>query len=67
MAILTTSHGNSKIISPFKLNIKTMVAKRAIKVMGDIKGINFLLYQLIPLNLTKYFLDKNPAAKGIPR
>ena len=40
-AILKTSKGKSTIISPFKLNIITMVKSKAIKVMGDTKGINF--------------------------
>ena len=67
MAILTTSNGNSMIISPLRLNIKTIVAKSAISVIGEIKGINFRLYQSIPFDLTNIFLLKKPAAKGIPK
>ena len=39
-AIRSTSSGKSTIISPFKLNITTIVNNKAIKVMGETKGIN---------------------------
>ena len=41
MAILKTSIGMDTIISPFKLNMTTIVNNKAIKVIGETKGINF--------------------------
>ena len=52
---------------PFKLNINTMVNNNAIKVIGLMAGMNFELYHSSPFNLTKEYLDKNPAAKGSPK
>ena len=38
---------------PFKLNIKTIVNNKEIKVIGEIKGINFL--SLIKPRILKFF------------
>ena len=66
MATLITSKGSSKILSPFRLNINTIVKSKAYKVIGEITGMNFLLYQSIPFDFTKKCLLKNPAKNGIP-
>ena len=43
-------------------------AQKAIEdVMGDIVGINFLLYHSIPFDFTKIYRLKKPARKGIPK
>ena len=67
MAIRMTSKGIATINLPFKLNIKIMVNNKAIKVIGLMAGINFVVYHSSPFNFTKNFLDKNPAANGKPK
>ena len=41
IAIRITSIGKSTIISPFKLNMITIVKSKAIKVIGVTHGMNF--------------------------
>lgn len=53
IATFTTSIGNSTILSPFRLNINTMVNSKAYNVMGDILGTNFRLYHSIPFDFTR--------------
>src|SRR5690606_22264510 len=67
IATFTTSIGNSNILSPFRLNINTMVNSKAYNVMGDILGTNFLLYHSIPFDLTSAYRLTKPATKGIPK
>src|SRR5690554_6510299 len=67
IAIFTTSIGNSTILSPFRLNINTMVNNNAYNVSGDILGTNSLLYHAIPLDLIRKYRLRKPAKKGIPR
>ena len=67
MATLTTSIGNSRILSPFKLNINTIVNSKAYKVMGDILGMNTLLYHSFPLDFNKKYRLRKPATNGIPK
>ena len=52
IATFITSIGNSTILSPFKLNINTMVNSKAYNVMGDILGTNVLLYHSMPFDFT---------------
>lgn len=52
-ATFTTSKGNSKILSPFRLNINTMVKSKANKVIGEMVGINFLLNHSRPFERIK--------------
>src|SRR5690606_19145588 len=51
-AIINTSKGISTINSPFKENIMIIVNSKAIKVIGEILGINFLI---IAVPLLLYF------------
>ena len=67
MAILTTSSGTSTIYSPFSENITIMVKSRAMRVIGEIRGMNLFSYQLFPLDLTNVYLVIMPAMKGMPR
>jgi hypothetical protein len=67
IAILTTSIGIETIISPFKLNITIIVNKRAINVIGEIVGMNFLLNHSSPLDLIKKYLLVTAKAKGSPK
>ena len=67
MAILITSNGIFTMSSPLSENITNMVKSNAYRVSGLIAGMNFLLYQSFPLALTKKYLVRNPAIKGIPR
>ena len=65
--ISNTSIGISTINSPFSENITTIVNNKAIKVMGEILGINTLLYHSSPLSLTKKNLLKIPIRNGMPK
>src|SRR5690606_7153346 len=67
IAIFITSIGNSNILSPFRLNINTMVNSKAYNVTGDILGANFLLYHSTPFDLTRVYRLTKPATKGIPK
>src|SRR5690606_16445877 len=67
IAIFITSIGNSNILSPFKLNINTIVNSKAYNVRGDILGTNSLLYHSIPFDLIRVYRLKKPATKGIPK
>jgi hypothetical protein len=60
-AMRKTSNGISTIICPFKLNITTIVNSKAINVIGETTGINFVVNQSTPFNFIKMALDKNPA------
>jgi len=66
-ATCSTSIGNSMILSPFRLNIRTIVNNRAYSVIGEILGTNFRLYHSIPFAFIKKYRVKNPAQKGIPK
>ena len=66
-AILKTSIGIETIILPFKLNIKTIVNNKEIKVIGEIKGINLVLNHSSPLILIKLYRLIIAAIKGIPK
>ena len=65
--IRSTSIGNSMILSPFKLNIKTMVNKSAYSDSGEILGMNFRLYHAKPFVFTKKYRLRKPARNGIPK
>ena len=67
IATFITSIGNSTILSPFKLNINTMVNNKAYNVIGDILGTNFLLYHSIPFDLIRKYRLKKPAKNGMPK
>src|SRR5690606_8431138 len=67
IAIFITSIGNSNILSPFRLNISTMVNNKAYKVMGDILGTNVLLYHSMPFDFIRTYRLTKPAKKGIPK
>ena len=66
-AIINTSIGISTINSPFKENITTMVKSKAIKVSGEMVGMNLLLYQSSPFNFTKINRLKIPITNGSPK
>ena len=53
MAMIKTSFGISTISSPFKENITAIVNNKAINVMGEMRGKNFSVYQVSPLELIK--------------
>ena len=44
-----------------------MVNNKEINVIGEIVGINLVLYHSSPLILTKNSLDIKPAKNGIPK
>src|SRR5690554_5793450 len=67
MAIFITSIGNSNILSPFRLNINTIVNSKAYNVMGDIRGTNFLLYHSMSFDFIRTYRLTKPAKKGIPK
>ena len=67
MAINTTSIGISTISAPFNENIITMVNNKAIKVNGEIAGINLFAYQSAPFSFTKIKRLKMPNKNGIPK
>src|ERR1035438_8435960 len=54
MATRTTSNGNCTIISPFRLNITTIVNNREINVIGLILGMKLVSYhrRLLTLSIT---------------
>ena len=64
---MRTSIGISTINSPFSENITTIVNNRAIKVIGEIVGMNFFVYHSSPFNFTKISLLNIPITNGIPR
>ena len=67
MAINSTSIGISTISAPFNENIITMVNKKAIKVNGEIEGINLFAYQSVPFSFTKIKRLNKPNKNGIPK
>ena len=67
MAIRITSNGKSTIISPFKLNMITIVKSRAISVIGETKGINFFFFFLSHKYFFIVYLFTTANANGIPK
>ncbi len=66
-AIFSTSSGICTISSPLSENITTMVNSRATRVIGLILGMNFVSYQVRPLDLMRKKRVSMPPKKGIPR
>ncbi|MNR68707.1 hypothetical protein D3C85_1934230 [compost metagenome] len=54
-------------MSPFRLNIATMVNSRATNVSGLIRGMKRSRYQVSPLRLISSLRVRKPAMNGMPR
>ena len=64
-AIIKISIGIFTINSPFNENMTTIVNNNAIKVIGEIVGMNFLVYHSSPFAFTNINLLNKPAKKGM--
>lgn len=67
MPIITTSMGISIINLPFKENMIIIVNNNAIRVIGEMAGMNSLLYQSAPFLFTSNSLVRIPNRIGISR
>ncbi|MNT93152.1 hypothetical protein D3C72_2345590 [compost metagenome] len=67
MAMRSTSRGSCSTMSPFRLNIATMVSSNATSVSGLIFGMKRSSYHAEPLRLIRILRVRKPARNGIPR
>ncbi len=67
MAIRTTSNGSATMLPPCVENITTMVRSRAIRVIGEIFGMNRLWYHSFDFTRRSANRVRNPAMNGMPR
>ena len=63
----TTSIGIWTMSFPFRLNITTIVKRRATRVMGLILGTTSRWYHSRPFSFTPANRVRAPARKGMPR
>ena len=62
-----TFWGCEMMFWPWEMNMMAMVKRRAMRVMGEMRGRKVFSYQWGDLRCRRMYRERRPARKGIPR